>query len=61
MPRSFRKYQFTSKSMSRGVQIGLEKKQRAARLAFIHNSMREANEVRRITRERQLEARAGVS
>lgn len=31
---------------------------RAARLHFIHTSQREANEIRRFTRERQLEARA---
>lgn len=29
-----------------------------ARIHFIHNSMREANEIRRFTRERQLEARS---
>lgn len=57
MPRSFRKYNFPIPSMNRGVQLGLERKQRPSRLAFIHESQRQANEIRRFTRERQLEDR----
>lgn len=36
-----RRHQFVRKSMTRGVQIALERAQRPSRLAFIYNSMRQ--------------------
>ena len=40
-----RRNQFADKRMTRGVQMALERAQRPARLAFIYESMRQANEI----------------
>lgn len=40
-----RKNQFANKAMTRGVQRSLERAQRPARLAFIYESMRQANTI----------------
>jgi hypothetical protein len=48
---------FPNKSMRRGVQLSLERRQRPARLAWITESQRQGVEVRAAFRKAQLSAR----